>query len=293
MLRCNFTKETVMIAKPDLTNIASQDWSQYDFTRWNLEGLKLDAQPAALAGWVRDVTLSDQSVQAFVSGLGKVAAGALQDLQDQVKNIQARLSSAETELKTRLAIAEQEIVALEENVRMASAPVQPDPDPESFQISARVTDESTLLGLPGLRLRLYDARSPKSTIATDTTDQNGNALFKLDRATTEKLAKGNATITMEVFGTGKKSLFTGGAAPAPKLKQAGTILASLQPSADISDNIAASSATSAQQDVLLAAARSRVSALNAYYQQLKSDLQQQLVNVQGMIADLKSVAGSS
>jgi hypothetical protein len=282
-----------MPAKPDLTNVASQDWSQYDFTHWNLEGLKLDAQPAALAGWVRDVTLSAQGSQAFAAGLSKVTAGALQDLQDQATSIQARISAADDELKTRQAIVQKQISALEENVRVASAPLIPSPDPESFQVSTRVMDESSRLGLPGLQVRLYDTQSPKTSIASSTTDQNGNALFKLDRATTESLAKGNSTIAMEVLSWKNKSLFKGGSVPVPKLKQSGSILANLKSSPEISASVAAATATSVQQGALLAAARSRVEALNSYYQQLKTDLQERLANVQGMVADLKSLAGSS
>jgi 5-hydroxyisourate hydrolase-like protein (transthyretin family) len=282
-----------MPAKPDLTNIANQDWTQYDFTRWNLEGLKLDPQPAALAAWVRDVTLSAQGSQTFAAGLAKVTSGALQDLQDQATVMEGRISAADSELKARQGVVQKQIAVFEEHIRVASAPVVPTPDSETFQISTRVMDESTSLGLPGLQVRLYDAQASMTTIATAITDQNGNAVFKLDRPTTETLGKGNSTIAIEVLTSANKSVFTGGAAPAPRLKRTGTIVATLPSSPDISSNVAAANAAAAQQQALLGAARARVGALDTYYQQLKADLQQQLANVQAMVADLKALGTSS
>jgi len=54
-----------MDLKENFTGIAGQDWSKFDFTQWNVEGLKLDSQPAAITTWLRDVTLSGQPAQAF------------------------------------------------------------------------------------------------------------------------------------------------------------------------------------------------------------------------------------
>ncbi len=56
-----------MNGKSDLTDAASQDWSKFDFTRWNLEGLHLDPQPAAVSAWLRDLLLSPQGPQEFAA----------------------------------------------------------------------------------------------------------------------------------------------------------------------------------------------------------------------------------
>ncbi len=276
-----------MNGKPDLTNIANQDWSKFDFTRWNLEGLNLDTQSATLAGWVRDVTLSLQGPQKFAAGLGTIKSAALQDLQDQAKVIEGRISAMDGELTARLDASRIQIAAVEENIRTAAAPVVATPEPESFQVAAKVLDQASRLGLPGLRVRLYDTHSPKLALASATTDLNGNALLKLNREQTESLTKSNAEIAIEVLTPADKPVFSG-PAPAPKLNQAGTILAPLSASADLTPHLNAASAAMAQQEGLLRAGTVKVNDLQTHYQQIKDDLQQQLQEIQGIIADLHS-----
>lgn len=282
-----------MNSKPDLTNIANQDWSNFDFSRWNLEGLKLDTQSATLAGWLRDVTLSPQGPQKFAAGLSAVKSAALQGLQEQAKVIQGRIAAIDGELTARLAATRNQISAIEENIRIAAVPVVTTPDPESFQVAAKVLDHANRLGLPGLQVRLYDTQSPKVTLASATTDQNGNALLKLNREQTDSLAKSGSVIAMEVLTPGNKSVFTGGSVPAPKLNQTGTILAPLPASTDLTPHFNAASAAMAQQQALLSAVTAKVDELQTHYQQIEDDLQQQLQEVQGIVADLQPRASSS
>jgi hypothetical protein len=276
-----------MTSKPDLTNIANQDWSNFDFTRWNLEGLKLDTQPATLAGWVRDVTLSPQGPQKFAAGLTAVKSAVMQSLQEQTKAIQGRLSAIDGELTKRVTATRSQISSIEENIRIAAVPSVATPDPESFQVAAKVLDQTSRLGLPGLQVRLYDTQSPKVTLASATTDQNGNALLKLNRQQIDTLAKSGAVLTTEVLTPANKSVFTGGAVPPPKLNETGTIMAPLAASADLAPHLNTAAATIAQQQALLSAVTKKANDLQSHYQQIKSDLQQQLQNVQAIIADLQ------
>src|SRR5579863_7242779 len=89
---CHLTeKETLVDRTLDTpTAIGNQDWSKFDFTKWNLEGLQLDPQSATATGWVRDVTLSPQGRQNFAAGLVSINTAVHSDLQDQVKTMQAR-----------------------------------------------------------------------------------------------------------------------------------------------------------------------------------------------------------
>src|ERR1700686_1210749 len=265
-----------MTSKPDLTNVANQDWSNFDFTRWNLEGLKLDAQPATLAAWVRDVTLSPQGPQKFAAGLTAVKSVALQSLQEQAKVVQGRLSAIDGELTARLAATRSQISAIEENIRIAAGSAVTTPDPESFQLAAKVLDQTNRLGLPGLQVRLYDAQSPKVTLASATTDQSGNALLRLNRQQIDSLAKSGAVLATEVLTPANKSVFTGGAVPPPKLNETGTIMAPLAASADLTPHLNAATASMAQQQVLLSAVTKKAGDLQTHYQQTKDDLQQQL-----------------
>jgi hypothetical protein len=278
-----------MNPKIDVTNIANQDWSNFDFTRWNLEGLNLDTQSATLAGRLRDVTLSPQGPQNFAAGLVTVKAAALQDLQDHATVIQGRIAAMDGELTARLDATRKQIAAIEENIRIAAVPVVATPDPESFQVAAKVLDQATRLGLPGLQVRLYDTHSPKVTLASETTDPNGNALLKLNRKRTQSLAKSNAEIAIEVLTSAHTVVFSG-PAPAPKLNQTGAVLAPLSVSTDLIPHLNAASAAMAQQEGLLSAVTAKVTDLQTHYQQIKVDLQQQLQEVQGIIADLQGTS---
>jgi hypothetical protein len=274
------------MSKQDVSDIANQDWSKFDFTRWNLQGLKLDNQQAPLAAWVRDVTVSPQAQQSFASGLGTIKSVALQDFQGQVKTIQERISTADNELTTRVTAAQKQITALQENMRAVNVPAAVAPDPGASQLSAKVLDQSTQLGLPGLQVRLFDTTCPEVTLAHATTDQNGNAALTLNRSQTESLTANKAEIAMEVLTFSGKSVFNG-PAPCPKLNQTGTMLAPLTASADLAPHLDAAKAATEQQQAMIGVVTAKVGELQAHYQQVKADLQQQLQEMQGILTDLQ------
>ena len=282
-----------MSTEPDLTNIANQDWSNFDFTRWNLDGLKLNTESATLATWLRDVRLSPQGPQKFAAGVTAIRGAALQSLQEQAKVIQGRLPALDGELKSRLTATRSQISALEENVRIAAVPAFTTPDPESFQVAAKVLAEDNRLGLPGLQVRLYNTQSPKVTLASATTDQNGNAVLTLNRKQINSLTKSGALLATEVLTPDNKSLFTGEALPTPKLNETGTIMASLPASADLTPHLNAAAAAMARQQALLNGVTAKLNDLQTNYQQIKDDLQLQLQEVQAMVADLQPSASST
>ena len=75
--------------------------------------------------------------------------------------------------------------------------------------------------------------------------------------------------------------------PPPKLNETGTIMAPLAASADLTPHLNAATASMAQQQVLLSAVTKKAGDLQTHYQQTKDDLQQQLQEVQEMIASLQ------
>jgi hypothetical protein len=176
-------------------------------------------------------------------------------------------------------------------MRTASASPVVALDPEAFHVSAKLLDETTRLGMPGLTVRLFDTRSPKVTLASATTDLNGNAVLKLNREQTENVAKNNGEVAMEVLTPENKSVVSGASVPAPKLNQTGTVLVPLKASADLQPHLAAATAATAQQQALITALTAKVDSLRKHYQQTKADLQQQLQETQQIIADLQK--GSS
>jgi len=281
-----------MSSQFDSTNTTSQDWSNFDFTRWNLDNLNLDPKTATLATWLRDVTLTPQGAQKFAAGLTIVKAGALQSLQEQVNVLQKRASSIDGELESRLSTTRKQISAIEERIRVGAVPVVAAPDPESFQVAAKVLDQAQSLGLPGLHVRLYDTKSPQATLASATTDANGNAVLKLNRDQVDHLAKSGAVLAAEVLTSNNKAVFTGGAVPPPQLNETGTVMAPIGASADVAPHLNAATALMARQQDLLNKATVKLEDLQTRYGQLKSDLQKQLQETQAIVSDLQSGPGS-
>jgi prefoldin subunit 5 len=281
-----------MSSQFDSGTAGNQDWSKFDFTRWNLDNLNLDPKSTALATWLRDVTLTPQGSQKFAGGLTVVKEGALQSLNEQVNVLQKRASSIDGELESRLSTTRKQISALEESIRRGAVPVVAAPDPESFQVAAKVLDQEKSLGLPGLQVRLYDTKSPQATLASATTDPNGNAVLKLNRDQVDRLTKSGAVLATEVLTPNNKTVFTGGAVPPPQLNETGTVMAPIGASADVAPHLNAATALMARQQDLLNKATVKLDDLQTRYAQLKNDLQQQLHETQAIVADLQSSPGS-
>jgi prefoldin subunit 5 len=280
-----------MSSQFDAGNATNKDWSKFDFTQWNLDNLNVDPKSATLATWLRDVILTPQGSQKFAAGLTMVKAAALQSLQAQAKVLQKRASGIDSELESRLSSTRNQISTVEEHIRGGAVPVVAAPDPESFQVVAKIFDQEQSLGLPGLLIRLYKTKSPKLTLASATTDQNGNAILRLNRDQVVRLSKSGDVLAAEVLTPDNRAVFTGGAVPRPQLNEIGTVMAPIAASADVAPHLNAATTLMAQQQDLLNKATVKLEDLHSRYTQLKNDLQQQLNETQAIVVDLQSSAG--
>src|SRR6185312_9311371 len=206
-----------MDLKEDFTGIAGQDWGKFDFTQWNVEGLNLDAQPAAITTWLRDLTLSGQPAQAFARGAIILKTAVLKDMQAQTRQLQQSISRMDAELAARTTATKNQIAVLEEGMRAAAQPPSATPDPANFQVGIKVVEQSARVGLPAMQVRVFDTKNPKVTLATATTDLTGSAVLALNKEQTDALNKNNAEIGMEVLTQDGKTVFSGGQTVVPKL----------------------------------------------------------------------------
>jgi hypothetical protein len=277
-----------MSTKQDLSDLSNQDWSKFDFTRWNLEGLTLPAQTAALASVIRDASVSAQPGQALGTATSTIKSTVLNDLQGQAKQIQDALSKTDAELALRTTTTQSQITAVTEQLRTAGLPPAPAPDAASFQVVVKTVEQASGVGLPGLQVRVFDVKDPNTTLASGITDQNGNAIFKLTREQTDALNKNNGQVALEVLTQNQKSVFKGGQPVTPALNQTGTLLASIPSSADLTPHLNAGNAAVARQQQLLAALTAKRDGLTAHSKQVKDDIQQQRTQVQDMIASLQT-----
>ena len=151
-----------------------------------------------------------------------------------------------------------------------------------------MVDQSTRLGLPGLQVRLNDTRPGMVPVASTVTDLYGNAVFKLSQQQVSNLSKDNAMLAMDVLTPAGKSVHAGGQTVIPTLNHADTLMAALPSSTDLAPHINSAKAVNTQQEGRLTALAAKPDALPTYYQQVQADLQQQLTQMQAIVASTKS-----
>jgi hypothetical protein len=260
-----------------------QDWSKFDFTRWNLEGLQVDAMQASLAGWLRDLTVSPQWAEKMAQAVTAVQSAALPALQAHANQLNSRLGSLDAELSARVAAANNHISVLEESARAATAPPNVVSDPSNMQVAVKVMHRTSKTGLCGLKARLFDAKDPSTaTLAEGNTDIHGNAVLVLTQEQIDALPK-TGDLTLEVLSPSNKSAFKGKVA-SPKSNQTDTVIAVLESGKELSKNIALAKSAAAQNQALLTAAYGRIDAIKTYYQQTRDNLQQELDYVNSVVS---------
>jgi hypothetical protein len=260
-----------------------QDWSKFDFTRWNLEGLQVDAGQASLAGWVRDVTVSPQWAEKMAAAVAAVQSAALPALQAHADQLNSRLASLDSELSARVTAANNHISSLEESARVAAAPPSVESDLANMQVAVKVMHRASKTGLSGLRVRLFDAKEPSATLVESNTDIHGNAVLILTREQIDAFPKTGVDLTLEVLSPSNKSAFKSKVA-SPKANQTDTVVAMLESGKELSKNLTLAKNVAAQNQGLLTAAYGRIDAMKAYYQQTRDSLQQELDYVNSVVS---------
>jgi hypothetical protein len=261
-----------------------QDWSKFDFTRWNLEGLQVDAAQASLAGWLRDLTVSPQWAEKMAQAVTAVQSAALPALQAHADQLNSRLGALDTELSARVADASNHIAGLEESARVAGAPASVVSDPANMQVAVKVLHRASKAGLCGLKVRLFDAKNPSTTnLAESNTDIHGNAVLVLTQEQIDALPKTGVDLTLEVLSPSDKSAFKGKVA-SPKANQTDTVVAMLESGKELSKHVALAKSVAAKNQALLTAAYARIDTMKAYYQQTRDSLQQELDYVNSVVS---------
>jgi hypothetical protein len=264
-------------------DFTGQDWSKFDFTRWNLEGLQVDPAQASLAGWLRDLTVSPQWAEKMAQAVTGVQSAALSALQGHAKQLNSRLGSLDAELSARVTAANNHISVLEESARAATAPPNVVADPANMQVAVKVMHRTSKACLSGLNVRLFDAKDPDTTLAESNTDIHGNAVLVLTQEQIDALPKTGVELTVEVLSPSSKSAFKGKVASS-KAGQTDTVVAMLESGKELSKNVALAKSIGAHDQALLTAAYSRIDAMKTHYQQTRDNLQQELDYVNSVVS---------
>ena len=157
-----------------------QDFSEFDFSRWNLDGLTLDAAATAVAGLTEKLFTSDEWAQSFQTTLPEFQGRTLELFKQQLTDLQTERKEIATNFENRAKVAEQNANEFRKSIEVSAAPVVLDAVPNVFQGSVRVVSEKDpQLGLPGVRLQMVDPKDEKTVLLESVTDLNGNAIFNV------------------------------------------------------------------------------------------------------------------
>src|SRR5271167_2693466 len=132
------------------SSFGNLDWSKFDFTRWNLDGLDLDGASSTMATLLKKVITAPQWPQAFGSSLPGLKTVVIQHLEAQIEMLGKSSATLDQELAARTASTQALITALQSKNRQASVPPTLAPSPNLFQLVTKAIDQQSQLGLPGL-----------------------------------------------------------------------------------------------------------------------------------------------
>ena len=269
---------------------SSQDWSNYDFRTWDPSKVPGGTAATVMGTAFQSVLASPDWPTNLAKGVTGVKRVVLPGLNAYATALQQRLNSLDGDLATATSAAQQQISKLQESIRAAATPAQPTADSASYQVAAKVLDQSANVSLPGVQVRVVDTRNPNAPLATGTTDLAGNVVLKLtqqqiDAAGATHSGASDLPLVVQVISPSGKQLFS--ASLCAKLNQVETVVAGIASTPELSQQLDLAQSVASQDQQLLSSITTHVDALRTQTAQAKSNLQQELQQVQGMIADLQ------
>jgi len=271
-----------MATRFNLKDEPESDWSKYDFRTW--DPAKVPGGPTStLIGSAFGSLIASPdwptNLASGVSALKKVLVPALNSYGDTLRQTASGLNS---DLADATGAAQKQISALQEGFRSASAPPQPKTDPSSYQVAAKVVEQESKVGLPGISVTIADTRNPDVSLSSATTDLAGNAILKV---TERQIAEAESGLVLQVVSPEGKEFFS--AQLCPKLNQTETVVAAIETPSELSQQRDLAKSVVSQQQDLISSITTHIDAMKTLNDQAKNDLLQELDHVQGMIDDLK------
>ena len=167
-----------MLSKCELPNFDDHDWKEFDFTRWHLDGLTLDAASAAFADLAARLSKSDEWQQHVQASLPQLQSQVLVTYQEHARELEEQRVVAEREFDLRVNAAKESAKAFRKSIEGAVAPPSIEQNPDAFHLAVKVNTKDRL-GLPGLIVQLMHPKEKKNVLAQALTDLNGNAVLGL------------------------------------------------------------------------------------------------------------------
>lgn len=265
------------------------DWSKFDFTRWNLDGLGLEGTSSTVATLLQKILAAPQWPQAFGSNLPGLKTVVIQHLNAQTESLRESSAALDKELADRISATQSLLAALQGKVRQSSVPPALAVDPNLFQLVTKAVDQQSQLGLPGLTVQLSDPSDSGSAVATATTDSNGNAILSLSRQKARSLAKGKTgDLTISILNSAGTSIYSAPNAVCAHANQVETHVAAIPSSQDTAPSLAFAAQQSTSDNELLKSLTAKIDQLKLSYAAQKEDIQGQITQIQATIAAIQA-----
>jgi hypothetical protein len=279
-----------MATKSSDSSTSQPDWSNYDFRTWDPSKVPAGAAATVMGTAFRSVLVSPDWPTNLSTGVTGVKQVMLPGLNAYAASLQQKLNSLDGDLAAATSAAQQQMSKLQESMRVAATPAQPTADPAYYQVAAKVLDQSAKVSLPGVQVRVLDSRNPNAALASGTSDLAGNVVLKLTQQQIEALGSTHSgasepPLVLQVVSPSGKQLFS--ASLCPKLNQVETVVAGIASTPELSQHLDLAQSVASQDQLLLRSITTHIDALRIQTAQAKSNLQQELQQVQGMIADLQ------
>jgi hypothetical protein len=181
-----------------------RDWAQFDFSRWHLDGLPVEAVPVAVADLAQRLFGSEEWRQHFQATLPAVQRAVLDAYREHARHLEEEKTAAGRDFDERIAAARIRSEEFGQAIAAAGSPPVVEPDPQTYHLGVRVTaTKEAHLGLAGLVVQVTGPRD-KTPLAQGLTDRDGNALLAIPVTKAGDSTKSDATL--EILTADAKSL---------------------------------------------------------------------------------------
>src|SRR4051794_6582829 len=107
----------------------AQDWSQFDFSRWHTDGLRLESVSAAFADLAERLVNAPEWRQNFQAALPALRPLLLDEFRERGRALEAESAALAQAFQERSVRVREQAAALQDRARRAAAPVSVTPDP--------------------------------------------------------------------------------------------------------------------------------------------------------------------
>ena len=262
-----------------------QDWSQFDFSRWHLDGVTLDAASAAFAGLSEQLFNSEEWRQHFQATLPALEREALSFFKGHSQQLRDQKNAVAQDFDRRITTAQERSDNFRRTVEATAAPPVVQASPNTFHLAVKVTTEDVRLGLPGLVVQIIDPRNEELALMQAITDRDGNAILTVPEEIAKEVDKRDTTL--EVLSPTDKTLVKLPGAVCVRLNQVETKLVTLQDSPEIAPHKSTALAIRSEREARVGTLAARVETLKREREARFHDLDRRLEDNEAIISELE------